>query len=318
MKATWSFNGSEHQSLAQVDEEGYLVVGGDMIVGHIEDYDVKQEPTEFAWLEKMGMTKASSEKVEEVTGFSKTGGEGLGETIALHAIPKDKRYKGRQLWPQGKVPYKIELHDDLMAGGAKTELLDSASQEIKGIASFLGSKVPGVTLYPLSEKTEGDSVRIEIFPASSCYGSSWFGFQFSKGWPRRSESIRISASCFYDIEANRHLLYHEILHALGVHHEHQRPERDEYIKIHNSCIAAENKHSFEKITHRGVAGITPYDFESIMHYSSFMALAVGGKHCPAMTKKDGANIEDNRRMSALDIKGLNILYPPSARVNPVR
>jgi hypothetical protein len=58
---------------------------------------------------------------------------------------------------------------------------------------------------------------------------------------------------------------HEIGHALGLIHEHQRPDRDNYVDINFSNIEDDAENNFDRI----VTGRlwTPYDFGSLMHYS---------------------------------------------------
>lgn len=62
---------------------------------------------------------------------------------------------------------------------------------------------------------------------------------------------------------------HELGHCLGLIHEHQRPDRDQYVDIVWEKIFPEYAHNFEKddnplITEQDY----PYDYRSIMHYHS--------------------------------------------------
>ncbi|VDL79489.1 unnamed protein product [Nippostrongylus brasiliensis] len=62
-------------------------------------------------------------------------------------------------------------------------------------------------------------------------------------------------------------IYHEILHSLGVHHEHERPDRDKYVTIYHDNIENDTKHAFEKLSDDAAdTHGTPYDFYSLMHY----------------------------------------------------
>lgn len=65
---------------------------------------------------------------------------------------------------------------------------------------------------------------------------------------------------------NRHI-YHETLHVLGLRHEHQRPDRDNYITVLYENIIDEFKQYFDISEHLYDTDTIPYDCKSIMHYS---------------------------------------------------
>lgn len=64
---------------------------------------------------------------------------------------------------------------------------------------------------------------------------------------------------------NRNTICHEIGHALGLVHEHQRSDRDAYVTIFTNNISANQLGNFILLTNSLNQG--PYDFLSIMHYS---------------------------------------------------
>ena len=100
----------------------------------------------------------------------------------------------------------------------------------------------------------------------------------------------------------------KIFHTLGFYHEHQRPDRDQYIKINWNEIPQSLETHFLKMDERflGENFLSEYDFESIMHYDSYLS---GAFFQPAMNKLDGTVIEVNKKLSDLDIVSLNKLYP---------
>ncbi len=58
------------------------------------------------------------------------------------------------------------------------------------------------------------------------------------------QSLSIGDSCEY-----KGIIVHELLHALGRWHEHNRPDRDQYIQIHSENIR--NGKVFSEIVHFG-------------------------------------------------------------------
>lgn len=101
-------------------------------------------------------------------------------------------------------------------------------------------------------------------------------------------------------------IMHEIGHTVGLYHEHQRPGRDEVIKIHWDNIKADKRKSF---TLRSRATADSIDFESIMMYGSFSTLSVE-KGKPVMTKHNGETWKKQReRLSEGDLWKLRELYP---------
>ena len=93
-------------------------------------------------------------------------------------------------------------------------------------------------------------------------------------------------------------------HVLALVHEHQRPDRDNYITIHEDKILAGYEYAFEKYSVNDYAVYGDFDLSSIMLYSS-TAFTTGGY---TMTTKNGGYIYYNEHLSSKDIAGLKYLY----------
>ena len=98
---------------------------------------------------------------------------------------------------------------------------------------------------------------------------------------------------------------HEIGHVLGFWHEQSRPDRDQYVNIHQQNIKSGFEPNFYKESAINSLGV-PYDFNSIMHYS---ATAFAKTNTVTISTKE-KNIPFGLapELSPLDIKQTNLLY----------
>ncbi|KAF7230979.1 zinc metalloproteinase nas-14 [Nothobranchius furzeri] len=98
-------------------------------------------------------------------------------------------------------------------------------------------------------------------------------------------------------------LCHELIHALGMYHEHTRPDRDDHIIVQWQSIIPGKSSNFDiKV---GNTLNLPYDFESIMHYGRNY-FSVDGS--PTIETKGSAEIGQRSHLSQLDVQKLNALY----------
>jgi len=57
------------------------------------------------------------------------------------------------------------------------------------------------------------------------------------------------------------ILLHELLHLLGLFHEHQRPDRDDHVIIHHKRVKGERRHNYDTEESAEMHGL-PYDYNS--------------------------------------------------------
>ena len=132
---------------------------------------------------------------------------------------------------------------------------------------------------------------------------SWdLGYQGAKDtW----QVISLAAPCEGSSESTVH---HEVLHALGVHHEQARPDRDEYIVV-NLNNTDSDPFQFDKINinehEQTDLGSKTNDFElaSVMMYGSG-----GNSTHPVMTLLDGSTFYDGFRLTTADAKQIQWKY----------
>ncbi|KAK5935757.1 hypothetical protein CgunFtcFv8_021093 [Champsocephalus gunnari] len=98
---------------------------------------------------------------------------------------------------------------------------------------------------------------------------------------------------------------HEVLHALGFHHEQVRSDRDSFVSILYQNIKPGQTHNFMKRQTNNLG--TPYDFDSVMHYGKY---AFSKNREPTILAKSNPslNFGTARTMSKNDIARVNKLY----------
>ncbi|XP_024909367.1 low choriolytic enzyme-like [Cynoglossus semilaevis] len=104
---------------------------------------------------------------------------------------------------------------------------------------------------------------------------------------------------------NRRIIQHEILHALGFHHEHSRSDRDAFVKIQwNNIIDGKtiNFSKFNTINHN-----ISYDYNSVMQYRN---TAFSKNGAPTIIANDDAKrvLGTAQSMSDIDYARVNRLY----------
>lgn len=102
------------------------------------------------------------------------------------------------------------------------------------------------------------------------------------------------------------IIIHELLHALGYIHMHNRPDRDKYVKIMWKNIAPQWFSEFDKVNPSNFNHLgTPYDYQSIMHYGA-TAFTKNGKI--TILTKNGEQIGQRFGLSKGDIRRINNKY----------
>lgn len=102
------------------------------------------------------------------------------------------------------------------------------------------------------------------------------------------------------------IIIHELMHALGYIHMHNRPDRDKYVKIMWKNIDPKWYKEFEKVSPSNFNFLgTPYDYQSIMHYSAGAFTKNGGL---TIITKNSESIGQRFGLSDGDINRINTKY----------
>lgn len=215
-------------------------------------------------------------------GYAITGGDIIiGETAEMLSRGAHGFFVFHPTWDDGIIPYTI----------------DPGLPDAWRIALAVDRVNQATDLNLVERTTEPDYLVFEADP-SAC--ASLIG---RAGGP---QVVRLASYC------QPHDVMHEIGHAAGLVHEHQRPDRDQHIDVFDQCIRAGSEPQFERWSWMAT-NFGPYDHESLMHYDSrgYLNFLAGG--CTAtILDKNGGFIDRATDLSPMDIRALDALAAPQS------
>eukprot|EP00930_Biecheleria_cincta_P070110 TRINITY_DN57769_c0_g1_i1.p1 TRINITY_DN57769_c0_g1~~TRINITY_DN57769_c0_g1_i1.p1 ORF type:complete len:491 (-),score=63.64 TRINITY_DN57769_c0_g1_i1:200-1549(-) len=231
-----------------------------------------------------------------------------GDIMPARASDQDsgKRFGAGKAWPDAIVKYCVD-----------PKINPFSEKAFKESVFSIRSAAPGIQFKDIGIGSEDSCTEVpSIFVTSAeagCWselGMIWMGFPGEK-----SQRLNLkSPGC-----DNMPTALHELLHGMGMAHEHVRSDRDDYISVHKENIKDGKAEQFSKTdaadTNR------PYDILSIMHYVDDEFSKEKGR-LPTITVKDkGYQVYTNdpnqhykyklgqrMGMSAYDIAQLADLY----------
>ncbi|KAI8042137.1 seminal metalloprotease 1 [Drosophila gunungcola] len=190
-------------------------------------------------------------------------------------------------WPNATVPYRI------------SEEFDAPFVEYIRLGMQFIEYSSCIRFVPAAEDEE--NYLIVIRSTSGC--SSHVGYKPGERTVKL-KPVALDTGCF-----KLGTIQHELLHTLGFHHQQCSPNRDEFVKVVNENIAEGKEKNFIKYEEDVVGDFDqPYDYGSILHYSS-SAFSINGEDTIVALKPEGQEKMGQRlKMSDIDVNRLNTMY----------
>jgi hypothetical protein len=152
-------------------------------------------------------------------------------------------------WPKGIIPYDL------------SKLTEDQAAQVKEAMRLWMDTGANIKFIPRTTETE----YIHFTGKTDAGNNTTFnGF-------RKGARLEVNITAFW-WRQGPWMPAHELGHALGFHHEHQRWDRDRYVTIHYEHIKARREVDYDWVPKTNwIVHSANYDYRSIMHYRTCWA-----------------------------------------------
>ncbi|CAH8480405.1 unnamed protein product [Schistosoma turkestanicum] len=212
--------------------------------------------------------------------------------------------KNLQLWPNGIIPYIIDDIDKSKTNEF-TEYFSKLDVLLIKKAMSIIEEETCIQFYDLTSRI--NSRRFHDRHVIRIKGRGQRGCYSSLGMVRnRNQVLRLGPTC-----RTVGQILHELLHSLGVMHEIMRPDRDQYVILHEENIDKSYLPEFKKVKeHQSILADRKFDFQSISLYDPFTFTSNGNPVWEPVIDLDNEPLFSisEKYLSFEDTVGLNRLY----------
>ncbi|KAJ0173194.1 hypothetical protein K1T71_011370 [Dendrolimus kikuchii] len=125
----------------------------------------------------------------------------------------------------------------------------------------------------------------------------------TSGKPDGDKVLEISSDCFNSVND----LLHVFVHVMGLDHQHNMHDRDQFLHIVWNNLTPDIKQEMEKILPPAASVGFAYDYQSVMHYP-WLQIKDGVSNMMYPVWNDGWAMGHWQGLSSTDVQKLNLLY----------
>lgn len=184
----------------------------------------------------------------------------------------------RGLWLNGRVPYVISSSNQILIASVKAAIEDY-------------HKFTCLSFIPRTH--EEDYIKI-VDNEDGCFSALG---NINDG----PQILSLGPGC-----RTKGIVIHELMHAIGFWHEHQRIDRDDHVEVNLDNVEQKYKKQYNKAKTSQMNLIGSYDMDSIMHYR-YRDFALPGKSVMKAKGSDRTTF-GNEQLSPEDIRKIRELY----------